>query len=510
MGQLFRSSLLAALGAAVLSLGSVAFAGQEAPCADQYSLEEQLMLEFAALGGDPHAQFALAQCALPERTKKLSPQRMSYALTWVTLAACDAMETDHLEARDRRTRRLKAQGDLSFRRFVGANDKEEDYNRKEKRFVTYRNKKITELSRRMKRLERMASTEEIDAARNELSERFARFGALGQVRLASLSSCPHLHPTDAFVAASWSSAADALGSLKEGQAKVYGPSDMKDWSVQEEADVKLAALEPQQRQSVAFEKDQLSRYDNNRIDNLESEAALGRLANLQTLQGLPVGQSASDVSNVSLQNKTTMNAASFGLASADQADRQSDILNVAYGDIGYGSAGSDAIERVAGPSVAIAIQYALEALGFIKFENGPDNDYGTSTVAAVAKAQEQFGKPSTRWLSQSDVTEFVCRAAMDAADPVSYYHLSVMYLRGQGFRKNIDKARFAITQAEELLEGRLADSDQLDEWKVRQYPAVRDEIGSVRSEADNEWSVLPDTMKRSQSAWRVSGERLCL
>ena len=58
---------LVAFAASVWLGGHVAAsAGEEIKCAAQYTLEEQLILEWAALGGDPHAQYAVAQCAFPD------------------------------------------------------------------------------------------------------------------------------------------------------------------------------------------------------------------------------------------------------------------------------------------------------------------------------------------------------------------------------------------------------------------------------------------------------------
>ncbi|MEL7487196.1 MAG: hypothetical protein AAGJ87_08275, partial [Pseudomonadota bacterium] len=118
-----RSGLIVAIVAAAAALSASAHAGVEKKCAAQYSFEEQLLLEWAALGGDPHAQFALAQCAFPENVS-LNAEETYYAVKWVTLASCDAAKDDAAMERNARTRRLKENGDISFRRFGGEDKKE--------------------------------------------------------------------------------------------------------------------------------------------------------------------------------------------------------------------------------------------------------------------------------------------------------------------------------------------------------------------------------------------------
>lgn len=75
---------------AFIALGLMAgpaFAGKEKPCASQYALEDHVLLEWAALGGDPHAQMAIAQCAFPSgaKTEKMTPAEIRYAVRWTTL-----------------------------------------------------------------------------------------------------------------------------------------------------------------------------------------------------------------------------------------------------------------------------------------------------------------------------------------------------------------------------------------------------------------------------------------
>jgi TPR repeat protein len=133
----------------------------------------------------------------------------------------------------------------------------------------------------------------------------------------------------------------------------------------------------------------------------------------------------------------------------------------------------------AGRSV-LAAQYALEALGFMKFVNGPDNDYGPSTIEAVGKAQAHYGRDETRWLSHAELRELLCDAATLKSDPISYFHLGVMFAEGQGFPQDLDRAAYAIGRADELLIAQLANADGLPDWKRRHYPTFRPQIERAR------------------------------
>ncbi|MEO1015231.1 MAG: hypothetical protein AAFX08_08605 [Pseudomonadota bacterium] len=480
-----------AIGAvAALTFAASAEAGEEASCAAQYTLEEQLMLEWAGLAGDPHAQFALAQCAMPEGADELDPAAMRYALKWVTLAACDATGTDDIGARDRRSRKLKAQGDISFRRFHEI-EADESLSRKERRFVEYRDHKTKELMARLKRLKRMASSTDFDAARADVADEFARFGARGRVRLASLASCEYLDAPAPFVAAAWAGAADAWDRERARFAGVYGASERDGWSFREEAERRAADLSPAQLAQFEYQRSELDRYDPIYLARLEEEAALGRLGELRTLQTV---EFATAGANQALADDRDLLLAAAGLSSSDAAPD---------------AEARDRPGGFTGPSVTVATQYALEALGFMEFVNGPDNDYGPSTIAAVARAQESEGRAATRWLSHAEVRDMVCRAATEAEDPVSYFNVSMMYLRGQGYPQHLAKARYAMDQADALIEVKLIDPDTLPKWKAEQYPAVRAEIQAARDELGAAWKRLPAATKAKMSAWRPGSEPLC-
>ncbi|MBI1393097.1 MAG: hypothetical protein GC152_10190 [Alphaproteobacteria bacterium] len=498
--RLFAAGLSAA---AVAALGSTAFAGEEKPCGEQYSLEEQLMLEWAALGGDPHAQFALAQCALPEGAKDLAPEARAYAVKWVTLASCDAVGADDVAARDRRTRRLKAQGDLSFRRFEGLeNDDDIDLNRKEKRFVEYREHKTKELMNRMKRLKKMASSEEFDFARAELGDQFARFGPLGRMRFATLAGCPQLDAPKSYVAAAWASAADAWDEKRDSLKTVYGAPEKSDWSFRKEAEARVAGLSTLDRATFDYEKQTFERYDDERLAALEADAALARLGEMSTLGSVEFASPAAD------PVATTRPAAEPAAITGDQTEGERNLL-VEISSRAMPDAAPGPTAGFEGPSVTIATQYALEALGFMEFVNGPDNDYGPSTIEAVARAQSKSGMAPTRWMSHREVRDTICRAATEAGDPVSYYHVATMYLRGQGFPKQLAKARYAINQADALLEVKLLDRSSLPKWKADVYPKIRAEILAAKAELDAEWGSLPAATQASMNNWRASSEGLC-
>jgi len=466
-----RVGFLAALSVALFSLIGIsqAHAGEEARCAKQYSLEEHLILEWAAIGGDPHAQFALAQCALPDGPLDLSDAEKTYAVKWVTLAACDAREDGTHAFHDRLTRRLKEQGDLSFRRFAGVEADDDDLNRREKRFVRYRDRKSRELMDRFERLEKTVDEAHRARARVEIADDFARLGRIGLMRLAELSECDYFGASETFAAAVWDAAAAAWSD--EAAGAIYGRSARRDAAPQEESRARAEALSPAQWRTFAYERARLDQYAPERLARLEEEAALGRLSQLRTLEGLAL-----------------------------ESGPESGALLVAepIADTSFD-----------GPSVTLATQYALEALGFMEFVNGPDNDYGPSTIEAVARAQASYGKTETRWLSHDDVRQMVCDAAVGAGDPVSYYHLGVMFQRGWGFRSDLARARYAMNEAARRLDARLAADDDLEAWKRRAYPAFRTEVDAAAAAIDEAWNALPAVDKNAAAAWDPAADTLC-
>ena len=455
-----RRSISSVVGGliAVFAAG-VAHAGEEKKCADQYSLEEQLIMEWAALGGDPHAQFAIGQCAMPEKAKKLTEAEQVYAVKWLTLAACDIRGGSYTERRDQITRDLKDAGDLSFRRFGGVKDGEK-FSKREKRFQEYRDYKTSELVRRFDRLNKMVDENIAERGRMQLVDDLARLGPRGVLRLGNLTSCADFGASKTFAAATWSAAADTWSRYD--LSEVYGVSERKGWSLASEAEAHNADLGPLERRTADFERARLLETDPLRITRLKEKAALGQMHELTFVGGAGLASSA-DAANATI---------------------------------------------LSGQSVTLATQYALEALGFMEFVNGPDNDYGPSTIEAVSRAQASYGRPQTRWLSNEDIRFMICDAATKAEDPVSFYHLGVMFSRGWGFPVDLVRARYAIDRSEELLENKVQAKDDLPEWKQQAYPEFFPRIDAARSLIETAWTSLPKREKRSVSV-KLSDENLC-
>lgn len=461
------------LAVGLTAMLGAAYAGEEQKCAEQYSFDEQQVLEWAALGGDPHAQFALAQCALPKNAKGLTADEKSYAFKWVTIAACDSADGEHTAARDEITRRLKEEGDLSYRRFGGTTG-EEDWSRREKRFLRYRARKSDELMQRQKRLSKLVDDAEMVRARAALGAEFSRMGPVGKLRLAQLSSCGHFGASQAFEAASWSVAAEAWSA--DPNTGVYDYASDDNLAIEAEASKQVSKLADDQRPAFAFEKANLGRYDDARIDAMEADAALSQLGELRTLQSVFSNQLSANQSIA-----TAIGASSIPVATFDA--------------VGAGRS-----------SVTMAAQYALEALGFMEFINGPDNDYGPSTIEAVAAAQADAGRPRTRWLSHKEARDMICAAATEANDPVSYYNLAEMHLRGVGFPVQLVKAQYAADRAEALLEEKLRGKDDLPEWKTKAYPQLRNDISATKKEIARSWDALPAHAKNRMAEWSGEGQ----
>jgi len=447
--------LIVGLFVAVSAMFGAALAGQEVKCADQYSLEEQFTLEWAALGGDPHAQFAITQCAFPDRHDGLNKDETVYAMKWLMLASCDFDDNEALIQRDKITRALKEKGDISFRRFGGMS-KGEKLNRREKRFVEYRENKLAKMHERFGNVQSKASVAEKASAKAALAEEFSRMGALGLLRLANLSSCDHFDASEEFIAAAWSAANDVWQSSM--LSKVYGEASHNGWQIENEAVSRVAKLKPEQKLVFDLEKKALMRTDPSVVAALEEKAALAGMQN----------------------------------------------FTMAHSDVGIASrafAGAPVF------SVTIAVQYALEALGFVEFINGPDNDYGPSTIEAARKAQAHYGYQQTRWLSFGEIRRTVCDAATRKADPVSFYHLGIMFANGWGFRQDIDRARFAINRADKIMEVRLENAASLAKWKQNKYPAYRSKIDAAKGSLEATWQVMPAHQKSDQKL--ISNANLC-
>ena len=265
-------------------------------------------------------------------------------------------------------------------------------------------------------------------ARDQLADQFARMGATGLLRLTEMTTCKEFAASDSYSAAVWSAAADTWARPEN--TSVYGHSVQGDWDLKREADKRSAALSKIDKRRMGMEKDALMQADPARLAALEDAAALGRLEKL-----------------------------------------------------GFASANGDGLQFT-GRAATTAVQFALESLGYITFVNGPDNDYGPSTIEAARRAQAAYGHPETRFLAPEEIRQVVCDAAVKKADPVSYYHLAMMYSEGLGFKKDVNLARLALDQAEENMSARLMHESALPDWKRRAYPDYATKISAAKSSID--------------------------
>lgn len=430
---------------------TAASAADEVKCADQYSLEEHQILEWAALGGDPHAQFAMSTCAAPRANVELTRDEKVYALKWLMLAACEADGVEDADKRDRALRRLKYDGDISFRRFGGIT-RDETWTPREKKLIEFRQTEIADIESRLSQMMAQTTFDEQARARDQLADQFSRMGALGLTRLASLSSCSEFGADRAFEAAAWSAAAQAWNT--SGEKHVYGLSQKRKWTVAGEAEAKLAALSTSERRIADTRKDAFLRTDPMTLARLEDKAALADL------------------------------------------DRLS-FMHAQSGNVSF-----------SGRSVTLALQYALESLGWIDFVNGPDNDYGPSTIEAARKMQAAQGVDETRWLSHEEIRKTVCDAATIKGDPVSYFHLSLMFSEGWGFARDLDRAAFAAERADSLLDAKLAKSGELPAWKRDAYRAFEPRIDSARELISAELAATPAHLA-SNGPSRINEVTLC-
>lgn len=424
-------------------------AASEAKCADQFSFDEQLALEWAALGGDPHAQFAIAKCAAPRAKVSLNEAERIYAIKWLTLAACDADGVPGVDERDRMTRRLKFEGDLSFRRFGGISE-EENWTAREKKFIEYRRAEIADLKARFEAFVETASVAERAKARESLSDELARMGPRGMVRLTQIEQCAYFGADKASLAAAWSAANQVW--LSSGADDLYGKNARKSWNAEKESKARLAELTPAEKRVAEFEKTRLLRTDPIVLAELEDKAALARLDDLS-------------------------------------------FLHAEAGNVSF-----------AGRSVTLAVQYALEALGWMQFIKGPDNDYGPSTIEAVQRMQSAEGLDDTRWLSPEEIRKTVCDAATKKQDPVSYFHLALMYSEGWGYSKDLDRAAFAIGRAAQVMDENMLKFSELPTWKQNAYPAFGPRIESVKTLIAGERAALPAHVGRADS---ITDANLC-
>ncbi len=414
-----------------------AMAGEERSCAAQFALEDHLLLEWAALGGDPHAQMAIAQCAFPmgADAAAMTPAERAYAIRWTTIALCEATPSKRHDRRDGRLRNLKDDANISFRRFGGLS-KDEKLNWRERDFMEYRKEQTALLAERHKALLADVASADLGKARGELAEQLSRMGPTGLLKLAELTSCEAFGASKEFEAAAWSAASEAWRGSEV--AGIYAAADSEDYDLPKIAMEKTRKLSGADRRIAAMEKDRLLRTDPRRLAELEQKVAgfeerlaIERLASFT----LPVRR------------------AEAGLVDASMGET---------------------------PAVTTALQFALESLDYVDFINGPDNDYGPTTQAAVARMQAASGQEPTAHLTNTETRATICAAALKG-DPVSLYHIALMYQNGWGFPRNEAKAAAAIMQSENAMIEALGGAD-LPEWKRAAYQAY---AGKIRASASD-------------------------
>lgn len=413
--------LVLGAAASVLAL-SAARASEGALCSSQFSLEDHMLLEWAAVGGDPHAQMTLSECSYPEGAGALSQPQRVYAIKWNTIALCESRSSDVHDDRDLRMRRLKEEARLSFRRFGGM-QKGEKLNRRERGFVEYREEQKAALEARHQRLMSAVSPADMAAARAEIADQYSRMGALGLLKLADLSSCESLGASAAFEAAAWSAASESWRGAE--QAGVYAAADTPAYNLPQVATEKSKKLSGADRRTASLEKERLLRTDPDRLAVIEKKAR--------------EYESVTAASAIEQFHLPRRNAAA-GLADAGAAP---------------------------GSSLTTALQFALESLGFVEFVNGPDNDYGPTTRAAVARMQASGGGEPTSVLTGAEARATICRAAAKD-DPVSLYHVALMHQNGWGLPKDEAKAAAAVARSETAMIAALGGAD-LPEWKRAAY-----------------------------------------
>ena len=381
-----------------------------------------MLLEWAAVGGDPHAQMTLAQCSFPEAVGDLSPAQRLYAIKWNTIALCEARASDVHDDRDLRMRRLKENAHISFRRFGGMQEGEK-LNWRERDFVEYRKEQAAALEARHQRLMRSVTPIDMAAARDEIADQYSRIGALGLLKLAELSSCDLLGASKEFEAAAWSAASESWRGAE--QAGVYAAPDTPAYDLPKVATEKTKKLSGADRRAAALEKERLLRTDPDRLAVIEKKAReYESVAAVNALErfSLPVNGIAAD------------------------------------------NAGAPSGQR---SSLTTALQFALETLDFVEFVNGPDNDYGPTTRAAVARMHAAGGGEPTSVLTSAEARATICKAAAKN-DPVSLYHVALMRQNGWGLPKDEAKAAAAIRRSETAMIAALGGAD-LPEWKRAAY-----------------------------------------
>lgn len=418
-------------------LSGSALAGEERSCASQYALEDHLLLEWAALGGDPHAQMAISQCAYPvdADADEMTPAERTYAIRWTTIALCEAQPSAAHDRRDARLRKLKEEASISFRRFGGL-AKSEKLNWRERDFLEYRKEQTALLADRHQRLVASASAMDLAKARGELAEQLSRMGPTGLLKLAELTSCDAFGASAEFEAAAWSAASEAWRGADV--AGVYAAADSEDYDLPKIAMDKTKKLSGADRRVAALEKERLLRTDPRRIAALEQKVS--RLEETTAIDRI----------------------ASFSLP---EPREKTGIAEAAF---------------VNEPSLTLALQFALESLGYVNFINGPDNDYGPTTREAVARMRARESGAPTPTLTNAEARETVCRAALKN-DPVSLYHVALMYQNGWGFPVNAEKAVGALMRSETAMIASLG-GDDLPAWKREAYKSYAKKIRAAAHE----------------------------
>ncbi len=381
-----------------------------------------MLLEWAAVGGDPHAQMTLSECSYPEGAGALSQPQRIYAIKWNTIALCEARPTPVHDDRDLRMRRLKEDANISFRRFGGMQEGEK-LSRRERGFVEYREEQKAALEARHLRLMSAVSPADMAAARAEIADQYSRMGARGLLKLAELSSCESLGASPAFEAAAWSAASESWRGAE--QAGVYAAADTPAYNLPKVAAEKAKRLSGADRRTASLEKERLLRTDPDRLAVIEKKAR--EYENVTAASAIE-------------QFRLPRRDAAAGLADAGAA---------------------------AGSSLTTALQFALESLGFVEFVNGPDNDYGPTTRAAVARMQAAGGGEPTSVLTGAEARATICKAAANN-DPVSLYHVALMHQNGWGLPKDETKAASAIARSETAMIAALGGAD-LPDWKRAAY-----------------------------------------
>lgn len=418
--------------ASVLAV-SAAGASEGSLCSARFALEDHMLLEWAAVGGDPHAQMTLAECSYPDGAGELSAAQRVYAIKWNTIALCEALESEAHDDRDLRMRRLKEDAHISFRRFGGM-QKGEKLNWRERDFVEFRKEQQAALQARQQRLVAAADARDMAVARAEIADQYSRIGALGLLKLAELSSCDALGASKEFEAAAWSAASESWRGAE--QAGVYAAADTPAYDLPKVAAEKTKKLSGADRRAAALEKERLLRTDPDRLAVIEKKAR-----EFETVAAVNA------IDNFRLPRRE----ATAGLADAAPA---------------------------ATASLTTALQFALETLDYVEFINGPDNDYGPTTRAAVARMQAAGGGEPTAVLTNAEARQTICKAAAKN-DPVSLYHVALMHQNGWGFPKDEAKAAAAIARSETAMIAALGGA-QLPAWKRAAY---NEYAGLIRASA---------------------------